>query len=179
MLTADTADTRQLIPSPPDRDPHMPADQYGLCLFLFVLRAGITASLNDDQIELAAYAGTRASAIRPAYCTPDTFHEAIRATRERITSSQRVRTLARTLDAAPAAPADQDRYQDDGSRVPLAPRPLIEPPAGSAIVVCDTCGRSDCTPTDCAGDFQVVDRRAALPRESDRRMRPVADRIRF
>lgn len=118
------------IPDPPLPSPDCTVEQYGMRLFQHVLSDGChLATMSDEQVELAAYAGTRVIA-----CPRDTYSELVYA---RLCDCHRlisgtVRRRA-TLPRAPIGmPAGVTPHTPNaGPMAPLSPVPSTRPPSGT------------------------------------------------
>ncbi len=123
----------QPLPVPPDQNPGEPIDHYGARLLAWLLQTdGCTATLSDDALELACYAGVGAS----ARATDPAVLQALTDLRHWLEVARHHRTVAKTVQDTiarsqmPAAAQGADR-PNEGPMAPLVPRPRVNPPAGS------------------------------------------------
>jgi hypothetical protein len=132
--------TPRTLPSPPDASPGATVHGYGLELFAFVLREGVTATLTDEQIELARHASI--AAVTGYGKTPEApaALERIQTTRALLTTVSGYRTAQAAEDAQDAdqAPEDAQDGPSGGQRAPLIPTPDTEPPAPAMATTAPT-----------------------------------------
>lgn len=119
------------LPEPPAQADDQPTEHYAASLFCFVLATRCTATLEDEQLELAAHAGTRAS----AQASDPTMADAISAIRHLLALAIRQR---HQTPAPEPQPAGQEPHTPNvGPMAPLLDRPITRPPAPSYAISAD------------------------------------------
>jgi hypothetical protein len=126
------------LPEPPARHQGEPVDLYGARLFQWLLTDDAsTATMSDDQLELAGYAAIGVSARTTDPHLADVFSRVRHVIARMLTNRAELRALVAS-DAAIAAPAVSATPQSDrpneGPMAPLAPRPRTNPPAPSYAI---------------------------------------------
>lgn len=128
------------LPTIDPRKDNEPIAYYGARLVVFLLNTGVTATLSDDDLELADYAIGRALSGDVAIGPQDNREHTPVAVYDRLEDIRRTLTLirkARKADAPVASPVQPDTAvpKDGGSKVLTPVRPILRPPSGTHATV--------------------------------------------